>query len=348
VQFPGGYLADKYGRKWLISTMTVGVGIAYIFYAVAPTWHWILIGAIIASFCLIYQPALWALIADSTPLEKRGMGFSLITLINNVATTPAPIVIGILVSVFTRNLGMRIAYTMTVLSFFVAAAFRSRLKETKQAPQKIEFRDFFRHYPRAIKESFDVWKTLPKSFVYLFGVNVLAMFTISISGLYVSVYAVEGQNSALHISQTDWALVNTVLFVSMILVAIPIGKAIDRYGRRIPLCLAPLLFASAILLFVYADLSMLFLAASLMGVSQILFFASFTTLQMDYVPTEQRGKILGSSNFVNNIIAALAQLTGGIMYSISPQLPFLAIIPVSVVGFIMTVFLITEPKQRQK
>jgi DHA1 family tetracycline resistance protein-like MFS transporter len=348
VQFPGGYLADKYGRKWLLSTMTIGVGIAYIFYAVAPTWHWILIGAIITSFCLIYQPALWALTADSTPSEKRGMSFSLITLINNVATTPAPIVIGILVSVFTRSLGMRIAYTMAVLSFFVAAAFRSRLKETIQDPQRIEFKDFFRHYPLAIKESFEVWKTLPKSFVYLFGVNVLAMFALSISGLYVSVYAVEGQESALHISQTDWALVNTILFISMILVAIPIGKAIDRYGRKIPLCLAPLLFASAILIFVYADLSMLFLAASLMGISQILFFASFQTLQTDYVPTEQRGKILGSSNFVNNIIAALAQLTGGIMYEISPQLPFLIIIPVSLVGFMITALLITEPKQRQK
>ena len=66
------------------------------------------------------------------------------------------------------------------------------------------------------------------------------------------------------------------------------------------------------------------------------------------LPSKQRGKILGSSNFVNNIIAALAQLTGGIMYAISPQLPFLAIIPVSVVGFMMTVLLITEPKQRQK
>jgi len=45
---------------------------------------------------------------------------------------------------------MRIAYTMTALSFFVAAAFRSRLKETKQAPQKIEFIDFFWHYPRQL------------------------------------------------------------------------------------------------------------------------------------------------------------------------------------------------------
>ena len=25
LQFPGGYLADKYGRKWLISSMTFGV-----------------------------------------------------------------------------------------------------------------------------------------------------------------------------------------------------------------------------------------------------------------------------------------------------------------------------------
>jgi len=348
VQFPGGYLADKYGRKWLVATMTIGVGIAFIFYAVAPTWHWILIGAVIASFCLIYQPALWALTADSTTSEKRGMGFSIITLINNVATTPAPIVIGVLVSVFTRPLGMRIAYTITVLGFFVAAAFRSRLKETKQDPQRIGFGDFFRHYPQAVRESFGVWKTLPRSVAYLFVVDVLTMFALSVSGLYFSVYAVEGKDSALHLSQTDWALVNTVLFVSMILVAVPIGKAIDRYGRKIPFMLSFLLFAPAVLMFVYADLFRLFLVFPLMGVAQILFFSSFSSLQMDYVPTEKRGKVVGSSNFVNYIIGAVAQLVGGVMYEISPQLPFLIIPPILATGFVMTVLLISEPKQRQE
>jgi len=348
VQFPGGYLADKHGRKWLISTMTIGVGIAYIFYAVAPTWHWILIGAVIASFCLIYQPALWALTGDSTTSEKRGMGFSIITLINNVATTPAPLVIGIIVTVFTRPLGMRIAYTITVLGFFVAAAFRSRLKETKQDPQKIGFGDFFRHYPQAVRESFSVWKTLPRSVAYLFTIDVLTMFAVSISMLYLSVYAVEGKDSVLHISQTDWALVNTMLFVSMILVAVPTGKVIDRYGRKIPFLLSFLLFAPAVLMFVYADLPRLFIALPLMGVAQILFFSSFSTLQMDYVPTEKRGKIVGSSNFVNYIIGAVAQLIGGVMYEISPQLPFLIIPPILAIGFMMTMFLISEPKQRQE
>jgi MFS family permease len=348
VQFPGGYLADKYGRKWLISTMTIGVGIAYIFYALAPTWHWILIGAVIASFCLIYQPALWALTADSTTSEKRGMGFSIITLINNVATTPAPIVIGIIVAVFTRPLGMRIAYTITVLGFLVAAAFRSRLKETKQDPQRIGFGDFFRHYPKAIRESFGVWKTLPRSVVYLFIVDVLAMFAVSLSQLFFAVYAVEGQESVLHISQTDWALVNTVLFISMLLVAIPIGKAIDRYGRKIPLALSPLLFIPAILMFVHADLFTLFIVFPLLGFSQILFFSSFAALQMDYVPTEKRGKVVGSSNFVNYIIGAVAQLAGGVMYEISPQLPFLIIPPILATAFVLTVLLISEPKQRQE
>jgi MFS family permease len=28
LQFPGGYLADKYGRKWLISSMTFGVALS--------------------------------------------------------------------------------------------------------------------------------------------------------------------------------------------------------------------------------------------------------------------------------------------------------------------------------
>src|SRR4030042_4951683 len=87
VQFPGGYLADRYGRKWLISTLTFGVALSFLFFVFGPSWQWILIGVVIGSFCLIYQPALMAMIADSTPPERRGMAFSLTTLIGNVATT---------------------------------------------------------------------------------------------------------------------------------------------------------------------------------------------------------------------------------------------------------------------
>ncbi len=50
MQFPGGYLADKFGRKWLVSSMTLGVTLSFVFCAIAPSWPFILIGMILVNF----------------------------------------------------------------------------------------------------------------------------------------------------------------------------------------------------------------------------------------------------------------------------------------------------------
>ena len=82
VAVPGGFLADKFGRRWLITTMTFGGALSFLFFALAPfwqitqSWHLILIGTIIQSLCLIYQPALFAMVQDSLPPERRGVGLS--------------------------------------------------------------------------------------------------------------------------------------------------------------------------------------------------------------------------------------------------------------------------------
>lgn len=36
VQFPGGYLADQNGRKWLVAVMTFGLSFGYLFLVFAP------------------------------------------------------------------------------------------------------------------------------------------------------------------------------------------------------------------------------------------------------------------------------------------------------------------------
>jgi len=58
VQFPGGYLADKHGRRWLIVTMTFGLAIGSLFFVFAPSWEFILIGLLVQNICSIYGPAL--------------------------------------------------------------------------------------------------------------------------------------------------------------------------------------------------------------------------------------------------------------------------------------------------
>jgi len=347
VQFPGGYLADRYGRKWLISTLTFGVSLSFLFFVFGPSWQWIMIGAIIGSLCLIYQPALLAMIADSTPPERRGMAFSLTTLIGNVATTPAPIVAGIIVTLYTRAFGMRICYAILVLLYFGAALLRTRLKETIKTDEKIAPRDLLANYPRAIKESIAVWKTVPRSMFFLFIATLIVTFSFSLAQLFFAVYAVEGQDSVLHLSQLDWALVQSALFITMILAAIPIGKSIDKIGRKTPLLLSLVILVPGVLLFAYGNLATVYVAMPLIGLTQLLFFSASQSLQTDLVPREKRAKVIGFSQFVNYVFMAFGMLTGGLIYSFNPQLPFVLILITAIPSFLVLALLVHEPEKRE-
>jgi len=345
VQFPGGYLADKHGRRWLISTMTFGVAFSYILYAIAPSWHLILIGAVIISLCSIYLPALMSMVADSLPPERRGMGYSIVMLIATVSTTPAPLAARALVIQYGLVNGMRISYFIVVVLFLVAATLRIRLKETIKDPKEIKFRDFFGSYRTAFKESVRVWKVVPRSMLHLFVAVNFGTFSIGMIQPFFVVYALD----ELHISEADWPLALTLLFVTMMIASLPMGKLIDKVGRKVPLLTAHLLFVPPLLLFVYGDLLKLFVALPLFGLAQILFMTSFSSLQADLVPKEQRGKVTGFSNFFNYIFMALGSLVGGALYYfVSPQLPFLLMIPLLVPPFLLTLLLVHEPEKRQE
>ena len=189
VQFPGGYLADRYGRRWLISTMTFALALCFLFYALAPTWHFILVGAVLMNLCLIYQPALWAMISDSLPPERRGMGFSIIMLINSVVTTPGPLFAGILLWQFGLIPSMRIVYIIVTALYLAAAFLRLRLKETITSGDPIRPQEFLSSYPKAIRESWRAWKVVPRSMFWLFISQTISMFAIALVQVIQALYA---------------------------------------------------------------------------------------------------------------------------------------------------------------
>ena len=345
VQFPGGYLADRYGRKWLVSTMTFGVALSYTLYALAPSWHLILIGAILTNVCLIYQPALMALIADSLPSKRRGVGYSIIMLISSVATTPAPIFAGLLCARYGLIYGMRISYAIVVAFYLIAAILRLKLRETIKKPEKVKLRELLGFYPRALRESVDVWSRVPRAMLFLFIAQLSMAFSLAMVQPYFVIYVVRD----LHVSKFDWALLLTFLSIVMMVSALPSGKFIDKMGRKIPLLVSYVLIIPAVWLFVYGDIPKLFISLLMVGLTIILSHSAYSSLRADLVPREQRGKIMGFSNFVNNILTSIGQLTGGILYErVSHQLPFL-LLPVFVVpSILITLFLVHEPKRREE
>ena len=345
VQFPGGYLADKYGRRWLISTMTFGVALSYIFYALAPSWEFIMLGAMVQNLCLIYQPALLSMISDSLPPEKRGMGISITQLIASVSTTPGPAVAAFLYTLYGSIYGMRISYGLVVALFLFAAILRSNLKETIKDPPKISFQEILKAYPVSLKESFKVWRVVPRSTFYLFLSFLVGGFSFAMIQSFTVIYAVED----LGLSRPEWSIALMVLFIAMIALSIPIGKLVDKAGRKIPLLLSYLFMPPAILLFVYGDMYRLPISLVLLGLAQLMMFSSYSALMADLVPKEQRGKVTGFSQFFNYITMAVGVLIGGILYNTaSHQLPFFLMIVLLVPQFLVTLLLVHEPKQREQ
>jgi len=344
VAFPGGYLADKYGRRWLVTTMTFGMASSYLFYAFAPTWYFVLLGTIATSLCLIYQPALFSMVQDSLPPERRGMGSSIIMLIHGTFNTPGPIIAGFLLLQFGLEWSMRIIYVIVTALFLVAAVWRLRLKETVTNAEPIRFRYFLSAYPKSIKESFSVWKVVPRSMLWLLVSQIVLMFGGALTNVINALYAVE----VLGIPKEQWWLVFIPLLLTMIVVSIPIGKVVDKFGRKMPLLLGLCVFAAGMAIFATGNLFTVMVAMILYGIGNLLFSASLMALSTDLVAAENRGKINGFTNFAGYIAMGIGMLLGNYLYvSVFPQLPFLIAIATTIPTLIMVVFLVHEPAKRE-
>ncbi len=347
VAFPGGYLADKFGRRWLITTMTFGMALSWLFFALAPTWHFILLGSIVSSLCLIYQPALFAMVQDSLPPERRGMGSSIIQLIHGTFNTPGPIIAGFLLLQFGLEGSMRIIYLIMTTLFLIAAVWRLRLKETITSGDPIRFRYFVSSYPKAIRESLNVWKKVPRSMFWLFITQIFVMFGMALTQVINQLYALQ----VLGITLDQWWLVFVPLLLTMVFASIPIGKIVDKFGRKIPLVFGVLVFGAATMIFTIGDLLTVMFSMVLFGVAQLLVMSAAMALSTDLVHPSNRGKVVGFRNFVGYIVMGCGMLLGDILFTTGtrigiPQLPFYTTLGLVIPELLIVLLLVHEPEER--
>lgn len=239
VRIPGAYIADKYGRRQIIVTMTFVIALSFLFHAFAPDWRFVLIGMIISNLSLIYQPALDAIHADSVPPEKRGMGYAAANVIPNIPTIFAPVTAGYLVETYGIVPGMRIVYAVVVLCLMAAAVIRLLfLRETLDNPQKIklgEMKAAFRNSLGAIAEA---WRDMPSTLKFLTIAFLVSAFEEPMFRMFTSLYVFD----VVKISEMEWGLVNTASVATTLILGFPLGKLVDKIGRKKSIILAYLLF----------------------------------------------------------------------------------------------------------
>jgi len=337
VQFPGGYLADKHGRRWLIVTMTFGLGVGTMFFILAPSWPFLLLGILIQNLCSIYGPALMAMDLDSLAPENRGSGYSFQTAVSTIVILPAPLIAQFLVVTFHFDLGMRIAYSVVALMYFSIAVLRLRLKETlpsKDAKERPSLIGALKDYPKSVRASIYVWRRLPTSAFNLFVAVILINGIVVGCQTYFVVYA----TSVLRVSLTQWAIVLAFMYLTISIPAIIAGFSMDVMGRKRFLILGYLLYVPGMLLFIHADFDTLLLAFFFFGLGNLLQLNSYQVLMGDLIPRNIRGTAIGCLQFFMCLVQAAFQILVGVLYAfVSPELPFLllaaAAIPLSIFVF---------------
>jgi len=337
VQFPGGYMADKHGRRWLVYTMTFGVAFSSIFFVIAPSWPFIVIGTMLQNFCLLYQPALFAIMLDSVSPENRGAGFTLQSVITNLVGLPAAIIAGYLILIFQLNIGMRIAYAIVTVAYVAAAILRVKLKETLPSLNgegHPSFLDALKQYPQSVRESMRVWSKVPRTILYLFISNAAISSLLAGCNTYFVIYAIE----VLNIEKFQWAIVMAFMWLTVAIPSIVAGFKMDKVGRKSFLVIAYLCYFPAMLIFVFANFYMLLLAFFFFGLGQMLQSSSYQSLLGDLTPRDLRGRVVGCSQFFIYLSQAFTQLLIGLIYSyVWKPLPFLMLavgaVPVAIFVF---------------
>jgi DHA1 family multidrug resistance protein-like MFS transporter len=347
VQFPGGYLADKHGRRWLVATMTYGLAFGTFFFIFAPSWQFIMLGMIVQSLCSVYGPALMAMILDSLPPESRGAGYSFQSAVTTLVLLPVPLIAQFLVFAFGFDFGMRVAYSIVMVAYFAAATFRLRLTETlptNGVNGRPKILDALREYPRSVKEGLSVWGKVSKSAFYLF------LASAGINGLVVScqTYFVVYATSVLKMTESQWAIVVAVMYLSVALPGVLAGLSMDVVGRKRFLVLGYLLLVPGMLLFLSADFNMLLLAFFLYGLGNMLQLNSYQVMMGDMIPRGLRGTAAGCVQFFMYLSQALLMVLSGFLYAfVSPQLPFLLLAASAVPFALLVVFKVSEPSVKE-
>jgi MFS family permease len=347
VQLPGGYLADKHGRRGLTVVMTYGLAFCSLFFIFAPNWHVIMLGIVLQNLCVIYQPAIMAMIIDSLPPKDRGKGYNFQSVVTSMVILPAPLIAQYLIFLFNFDLGMRVAYAIFFVAYLAAATLRLKLTETLTLTgngKRPKILDAFREYPKAVRESLSVWSKVPRSAFFLF------LSSMGINGMVIAcqAYFVVYATSVLQITEAQWAIIQAFMYLSIALPMIFAGLKMDVVGRKRFVILSYLMYVPAMLLFVSADFYLALLAFFFFGFGNMLQMSSYQDLLGDLIPRGLRGTVAGCTSFFMYLAQAFLQLLIGFLYAfVSPQLPFLLLAAVAVPLALLIAFKVSEPKVKE-
>ena len=365
LMFPiAGYLADHMNRPRLIALAGYFSAVMLLINAVAPTWEWVAAARLLQGLAVFHFPASSAIIADSLPPEHRGRGMATMAAMAGTVALFAPYLAGTTLDAWGVERGMRILYVAMAAAYAGGATINLLfLKETRQvSPDRVRMDNLAQTFRGVYADIVPMLRGFSPALKAMSVIVTLCFVCNGLAGPFWVVYV----TTEVGLSSSQWGLILLVEAGLRNLSTIPAGVLVDHFGRR-RFILMVLLFSWVIpLLLLAGSFAQVLVLRCVIGIISAFFSPAMGALMADIVPSENRGRVMAAIGrgtvmvggatggiggpgvgFLTTLPLIIGSACGGILYAISPSIPFLFVLGAMVVAFALAVGFLHEPKNAE-
>ena len=320
-QYPGGWLADRLGRRRALLIFTALATGGYVTYALAPRWPFVFAGLLgVMAWRAGAFPTTFAVIGDSLPRERRAMAFAVqSTLIRVPRVIGAPLG-GLAIVTFGIVAGIRLTFAVTIaVAVAVITVQYYGFREAGPRPH-----DVVRTRARAILAG------MPRSLKQLLVADCLVRIGEGVATSFIVLFVLQVR----HFSAAEYGVLYAVQQAVSIVFYLPGGRLADVMGRSHMVVLTFLFFAAFPLAVRFASTYPQLLAAFVIGGLKEIGEPARKSLIVDLAPDATRASTVGVYYGIRNLLVVPAGLIGGLLWKSDPRLPLEVACLISLTGAI--------------
>jgi MFS family permease len=324
-QYPGGWMADRFGRRRAFLVFVALASTGYLVYLLSPSWPFVFLGlAFVMAWQSMASPAIFAIIGDALPRERRAMGFTLQSILKRVPIVIAPIAGGVLISSLGVIKGIHVALLITFALAVITILLLSRINVSVKTL----------HTTGIV----GVWKTFHTALKRLLVSDVIIRTCEGMTGVLTILYVTNVQ----HFTVKQYGTLVSIQMITSIVVYIPASKIADRVGRKPFVIVTFLSFALFPVAIIAASSFILMVLAFVIGGLREIGEPARKAMIVDLAHENVRARSVGLYYLVRSLSITPAAAIGGLLWSISPQAPFVVAAVIGIIGTVVFAVTVEE------